>query len=154
LTARGTLLLGGEQGRSGGGAGEKKGLWTSYTPTPSLIATRWLVLSGLVLVALGSRTLATAQDSTLEAVKTRGVLRAGIRFDNPPHSFIDRHGRRVGFDVDIADAVARVLGVKLHKVKVDQLTRISYLKSGKIDMAVASLSHTYKRDQEIDFSQT
>jgi polar amino acid transport system substrate-binding protein len=39
-------------------------------------------------------------------------------------------------------------------VKVDELTRISYLKEGKIDIAAASMSHTVKREKEVDFSQT
>jgi polar amino acid transport system substrate-binding protein len=92
--------------------------------------------------------------SVLDAVKKRGVVRAGIRFDNPPHSFIDNRGRWLGFDVDIAEAIAAQLGVRLEKVKVDELTRISFLKSGQIDMAVASMSHTVKRDMEVDFSIT
>ena len=81
-------------------------------------------------------------------------MRAGIRTDNPPHGFITHDGNWVGFDVDIAEAVAKELGVKLEKVKVDELTRISYLQTGQIDVAVASMSHTRKRDEQIDFSQT
>jgi polar amino acid transport system substrate-binding protein len=104
--------------------------------------------------ALTSAPPALAQESTFDAVKKRGVLRAGIRFDNPPHSYLDEKGRWLGFDVEIAEALARELGVKLEKVKVDQLTRISFLQSGQIDVAVASISQTLKRDQQIDFSQT
>jgi polar amino acid transport system substrate-binding protein len=92
--------------------------------------------------------------SQLHAVEERGVIRAGIRFDNPPHSFIDGSGNWVGFDVDIAEALAKELGVRLEKVKVDELTRISFLKNGRIDIAVASMSHTHEREAEIDFSQT
>jgi polar amino acid transport system substrate-binding protein len=97
---------------------------------------------------------ANAQESLLTAVQKRGVLRAGIRFDNPPHSYLDEKGAWVGFDVEIAEALAKELGVKLERVKVDQLTRISFLKTGQIDVAIASMSHTIKRDMEIDFSQT
>ena len=97
---------------------------------------------------------AFAQKSALEGVKERGVLRAGIRFDDPPHGFIAQDGRWVGFDVDIAEALAKALQVRLEKVRVDELTRISFLQNGQIDIAVASLSHTRKRDAQIDFSQT
>jgi polar amino acid transport system substrate-binding protein len=97
---------------------------------------------------------AGAKAGTLAAVKDRGVVRAGIRFDNPPHSFIDDDGDWVGFDVDIAAAVAKQLGVRLERVRVDELTRISFLQNGKIDMAVASMSHTHEREAEVDFSQT
>jgi polar amino acid transport system substrate-binding protein len=44
--------------------------------------------------------------------------------------------------------------VRLEKVRVDELTRISFLKNGRIDVAVASMSHTHEREAEIDFSQT
>ena len=92
--------------------------------------------------------------SRFDEIKERGVLRAGIRFDNPPHSFINEEGDWVGFDVDIAEALAKEMGVKLERVKVDELTRISYLQEGKIDVAVASMSHTIEREEEVDFSQT
>lgn len=116
----------------------------------------WSSVPGIFLLMLAATegAVAYAQSSAINAIQKRGIIRAGIRFDNPPHSFIDAQGRWVGFDVDIAEALAKTLGVKLEKVKVDQLTRISYLKSAKIDIAVASMSHTRKRDQEIDFSQT
>jgi polar amino acid transport system substrate-binding protein len=92
--------------------------------------------------------------SVIDGVMERGVLRAGIRFDNPPHSFIDEGGEWIGFDVDIAAALAEELGVELEMVRVDELTRISFLKNGTIDVAVASMSHTHQRELEIDFSQT
>lgn len=97
---------------------------------------------------------AGASGSKLDQIMERGVIRAGVRFDNPPHSFIDAEGRWVGFDIDIAHAVARQLGVNLELVRVDELTRISYLQGDNIDIAVASMSKTIRRDEEIDFSQT
>lgn len=92
--------------------------------------------------------------SRLERIKQDKVLRAGIRFDNPPHSFIDGDGKWIGFDVDIAQGIADDMGVRLQKEKVDELTRISYLQDRKIDVAVASMSKTVKRGGQIDFSQT
>lgn len=96
---------------------------------------------------------APAADSVLDGVRERGQLRAGIRFDNPPHSFI-RDGDWVGFDVDIAGALARELDVELEAVRVDELSRISFLQNGRIDAAVASMSQTVERHREVDFSQT
>jgi polar amino acid transport system substrate-binding protein len=92
--------------------------------------------------------------SVLDQVKQRGAIRVGIRSDNPPHSFTDDGGNWVGFDVDIANAVAKNLGVRLEPVKVDELTRISYLQNGRIDLAIASISKTKKRAKQVDFSET
>jgi polar amino acid transport system substrate-binding protein len=100
-----------------------------------------LLFGLLVLWTTGSEG-ADAQKSVLDIVKERGVLRAGIRTDNPPHGFITQDGHWVGFDVDIAEAVAKELGVKLEKVKVDELTRISYLQTGQIDIAGARQKRT------------
>jgi polar amino acid transport system substrate-binding protein len=121
---------------------------------PGRLWSLWISLFGLLAFwAIGAGG-AEVQKSVLDVVKERGVLRAGIRTDNPPHGFITQDGNWVGFDVDIAQAVAKELGVKLERVKVDELTRISYLQTGQIDIAVASMSHTRKRDEQIDFSQT
>ena len=115
---------------------------------------RWVWALMFALVCAVGSDAADPQKNVVDTIKARGVLRAGIRTDNPPHGFITPDGNWVGFDVDIAEAVAKELGVKLEKVKVDELTRISYLQTGQIDVAVASMSHTRKRDEQIDFSQT
>jgi polar amino acid transport system substrate-binding protein len=107
----------------------------------------------LSVVTIMSCSQGATHTSQLETIEARGVIVAGIRSDNPPHSYID-NGQLVGFDVDIASGIAKELGVGLEIVRVDELTRISYLVNGKIDIAVASLSHTKARDEVIDFSET
>lgn len=113
-----------------------------------------ITLPLVFIVKISFSSLAVADESVLNTVMKEKLIKVGIRTDNPPHSFIDKTGKWVGFDVDIANALAKQMGVKIKQVAVDELTRISYLKSGKINIAIASMSHTYKRDKEIDFSQT
>jgi len=112
------------------------------------------ILVALVLMVACQARTSTQNENVLDAVKKRGDLHSGIRFDDPPHGYIDGQGLWVGFDVDIAEALAEEMGVILERVNVDELTRISYLKNGKIEVAVASMSHTAKRDEDIDFSQS
>ncbi len=95
-----------------------------------------------------------AAESLYVQIKKAGVLRVGTRVDNPPHSFYNASGAWVGFDLDIANAIAKRWGVRLELVKVDELTRISFLQNGRIDLAIASISKTKKRGQQVDFSQT
>jgi len=95
-----------------------------------------------------------AAGGTLARVREAGVVRAGIRFDFPPVSFVDAEGNWVGFDVELAEALAEKLGVRLEKERVDETTRISFLETGRIDMAVASMNHTRRREEAIDFSQS
>jgi polar amino acid transport system substrate-binding protein len=97
---------------------------------------------------------AKSAESLYNVVKSRDTLRVGVRPDDPPHSSLNAQGKLVGFDVDIATAIARDWGVKLQLVTVNELTRISYLQNGRIDLAVTSISKTVKRAEQIDFSET
>lgn len=92
--------------------------------------------------------------SIYEQVMDEGTAQVGIRFDNPPLSFINDDGEWVGFDVDLANALADKMGIGIEMVRVDESTRISFLQEGKIDMAVASMNHTRQRDDAVDFSIT
>jgi polar amino acid transport system substrate-binding protein len=113
-----------------------------------------LLLMALLAGSLGYPVAAQSPDSTLTRVQDSGQLRAGIRFDNPPFSFITPEGDWVGFDVDLATEIARRLGVELERVQVDETTRISFLQDGSIDVAVASMNHTRRREEAVDFSIT
>jgi polar amino acid transport system substrate-binding protein len=132
------------------------------TPTPYRTRKGILSLSlSLLLIALvalagcaDDNSASAGSDSLLGQIKQRGVVRVGVRVDNPPHSSIDENGKWVGFDLDIANKIAQGLGVRLELVKVDELTRISLIQNGKIDLAVASISKTRKRAQQVDFSST
>jgi polar amino acid transport system substrate-binding protein len=101
-----------------------------------------------------SQVRSASSESLYNAVKSRGTLRVGVRPDDPPHSFLNGQGKLVGFDVDIAAAIARYWHVKLQLVIVNELTRISYLQNGRIDLAVTSISKTVRRAEQIDFSGT
>lgn len=92
--------------------------------------------------------------SKLDQVKEAGQVRVGIRFDNPPLSFIDDEGNWVGFDVDLANALVDQMDLEIEQVRVDETTRISFLQEDKIDMAVASMNHTRSREEAVDFSIT
>lgn len=117
---------------------------------------KYLAVLLLVLSVLfsSSGTHAQGGDSTLDRVQEEGVVRIGVRFDNPPLSFIDEDGNWIGFDVDLANEIAERLGVEIEMVRVDEVTRISFLQEGQIDLAVASMNHTRSREEAVDFSIT
>jgi polar amino acid transport system substrate-binding protein len=111
----------------------------------------FLLVVGVMISACGAT---SSDEAVYDRIRDEGVVRVGIRFDNPPLSYVDEDGQWVGFDVDLANELAKRLGVQLEKVRVDETTRISFLQEGKIDMAVASMNHTRQRDDAIDFSVT
>ena len=93
--------------------------------------------------------------SSLDRIKKAGVIVMGTSADFPPyesHQLINGEDKIVGFDVDIAQAVAKGLGVKLkiEDMKFDGL--IAALQAGKIDMIVAGMTPTPERAKSVDFS--
>src|SRR3546814_13115186 len=60
----------------------------------------------------------------------------------------------LGFDVDIVRKIAEESGVPVEFVAVTSPTRIPMLASGNVDLVAASMTHTKKRDEAIDFSIT
>ena len=118
--------------------------------------TRLLGSMLVMLVAmLGTARLGEAQ-STLDMVKKRGSLIAGVKTDFPPFGTIDASGKNVGFDVDVAHAFARALFGDEHKVELVAVTsgnRIPFLQSGKIDIIIATVTVTDERRQVVEFSE-
>lgn len=113
-----------------------------------------MIVLAALMAACGSAEPEATSSSTLDAVTEAGTIRIGVRNDNPPLSFIDDSGEWVGFDVDLADAMAAQLGLDYELVVVDGTTRISFLQEGQVDMSIASMNHTRSRDDAIDFSIT
>jgi polar amino acid transport system substrate-binding protein len=91
--------------------------------------------------------------STLDEVKERGVVRIGSGTTVPPMNYIDENGVWTGFDLDLGDAIAKKLGVKVERVNVNNKTRVAFLATGRIDLTVSSMSHTKSRDEQIDYAE-
>ncbi len=92
---------------------------------------------------------------TLQDVKTRGKLIAGVKTDYPPLGFLDKKGVNKGFDIDIAKALSKELFGNegaIQFVPVTSGNRIAFLTSKKIDIIVATLTITEERKREVDFS--
>ena len=114
---------------------------------------RWIFFSVLVIVSL--LFAGTALAGTLQDVKARGKLLAGVKTDFPPFGFVDEKGVNKGFDVDIAKALAKELFGKdtaVEFVAVTSANRIPFLTTNKIDIILASMTITEERKKVIDYS--
>ncbi len=106
-------------------------------------------------LVLGSAGLADAQ-STLEVVKKRGKLLAGVKTDFPPFGTVDAAGKNLGFDVDVAHLFAKALFRDENQVELVAVTsgnRIPFLQSGKVDIIIATVTITDERRQVVEFSE-
>ncbi len=106
-----------------------------------------------ILVLVLAMALSVAQAGTLEDVRHRGVLVAGVKDSLPPFGYVDPASRAiVGYDVDFVRALADRLGVKLELKPVTSANRIPQLVSGNIDIIAATMTKNPERAQQIDFS--
>jgi polar amino acid transport system substrate-binding protein len=97
----------------------------------------------------------TAHANKLEDIKARGTLIAGVKDAVVPFGFVDEETNQlVGMDVDICRYIADKLGVKLQLKPVTSATRIPMLAQGSIDIAAATMTHKFAREDTIDFSIT
>ena len=93
----------------------------------------------------------SAQESTLDVVKKRGTLIAGVKNDYPPAGYLNSNGDWVGLDVDMAKYIAKKLGVKLQMEAVSSRTRIPMLVNNNVDLII-NINPTRERAQTIDFT--
>ncbi len=84
-------------------------------------------------------------------VKSRGRLVVGVNIPYAPNEFRDGYGQLVGFDVDLMNAVARVLGVTPEYREVDFDTILPSVQAGDFDLGMSSVTDTTERERVADF---
>jgi polar amino acid transport system substrate-binding protein len=92
----------------------------------------------------------------LARVRERGVLRWGGDVQGgEPYVFEDpgRPGRRIGFEVDLAEAIAREIGVRAQFVQNDWTHLVPGLERGTFDVALNGLEVTPARAGRILFTR-
>ena len=93
--------------------------------------------------------------SDLSKIKERDQLIVGVKIDTPPFGYLDKQGKNIGFDVDLAKLITReLLGDenKLILVPVNPANRIMKLSADEVDMVIATMSITPNRQMIVNFS--
>lgn len=80
-----------------------------------------------------------------------GVLSVGSCLDYPPFESVEG-GDEVGFDVDLAEAIAERLGLTVEWVRADFDTIFTAVASDQFDMVAAASTITDEREEVVDFS--
>jgi arginine/ornithine transport system substrate-binding protein len=86
------------------------------------------------------------------AADVKKKLRIGTEGAYPPFNFKDNNGKLAGFDIEIADALCKEMGMDCEFKEQDWDGLIPGLLSKKFDAIVASMSITDERKQKVDFS--
>lgn len=102
--------------------------------------------SGIAVVA-GDPT-----EHTVEAIQARGKLIVTTEATYPPMEFLDEEGNIIGLDASIAQALADDLGVELEMQNIEFSMVVPEVQNGNADMAIAGLSPTAERKENVDMS--
>lgn len=110
----------------------------------------------IALAALGIALLSVQAHATqLDDIKKKGEIVIGTLGIDEPNSFVDPATREyIGYEIDLAKAVAAKLGVKPVFKQVAVAARIPELQQGHIDLLAASLTHNKERESQVDFGLT
>lgn len=119
-----------------------------------------VMTAALLLSGCGSSTsVPTAKSSNasdIQAIKDRGVLKAGVKVDVPKFGYKDpQSGNIEGFEVDIVKALSKkILGDenKVELVGVSAKTRGALIDNSELDVIVATVTITEERKKSYNFS--
>lgn len=114
------------------------------------------LMAGVMAVSLAGCGNSTKSDKDkLDIVKDNGKIVVGMSADYAPyefHAIIDGKDKVVGFDVDLANEIAKDLGVDLEIKEMDFDALISALKADQVDAVISGMNPTDSRKEQIDFS--
>ena len=113
------------------------------------------VLSLVLVVCLSVTMLcACGSDSKTEAKKESDkTLSMATNAEFPPYEYVDGD-KVVGIDVDIAQAIADKLGMKLKVDNINFDSIIPAVTSGKDQIGIAGMTVTDERKQSVDFTDS
>jgi polar amino acid transport system substrate-binding protein len=104
----------------------------------------------------GSSSAAVAKVDSIAAlvpdkIKSSGKLIVGVNVPYAPNEFKDSSGKIVGFDVDLMDAVATVLGLKAQYTEAAFDKIIPAIQAGTYNVGMSSFTDNKEREKTVDF---
>ncbi len=79
-------------------------------------------------------------------------VRVAVEGAYPPFSYVQPDGSLAGFDIDMARALGKAMGVEIQLVQQDWDGMIPGLLARKYDAIIASMSITEERKKKVDFT--
>jgi len=88
----------------------------------------------------------------VDTIIAAGVVRIGVSADLPPFGVLGDDGKLEGYDVDVANLLAKALGVRAELRPLRSGDRVASLLTHKVDLVVANLGVNPERARSITFS--
>jgi cystine transport system substrate-binding protein len=108
----------------------------------------------LTLTACGTNSgdSSAAAKNLYEQIKSSGTIKIGTEGTYAPFTFHDKDGKLTGFDIEIANEVAKRLGVKAEYIETQWDGMFAGLDSKRFDMIANEVGISPDRQQKYDFS--
>jgi cystine transport system substrate-binding protein len=113
---------------------------------------RQFILGSLSLV-LGAGLVGTSSAADLlQDIQQKGAIKVGLEGTYPPFNYQDESGKLTGFEVELAEALAKELGVKaeFQPTKWDGI--LAALESKRLDVVINQVTISDERKKKYDFS--
>ncbi len=94
------------------------------------------------------------KESAADAIKKKGKLVVGTATGYYPFEMTDKAGQLVGFDIEVAKALGKELGVEIEFQNYAFSGLIPALQANKVDLVIAGMTITDKRKEVVDFSDS
>ena len=88
----------------------------------------------------------------LSTILKKGEIVIGTTGTQPPYSMKAKSGELIGYEIDLAKALAKNMGVKLKLVEMPFSNLLAALKTGKIDAVMSGMTMTPERNLEVLFA--
>jgi len=111
---------------------------------------RTILLSAMLVLGTALSSAALAGD-TLQRVIDFKTLKVGTSAGQPPFSMADRDGKLMGFDLDLAKALANAMRVKLEVKVMPFGDLMNALDEGQVDMVISGVAITPQRAEQATF---
>ncbi|WP_417453569.1 cystine ABC transporter substrate-binding protein [Kiloniella sp.] len=92
-------------------------------------------------------------EKLLSTIKDRGTILIGLEATYPPFNYQDENGELVGFEVDVAKAVAERIGVNAEFVPTKWDGMLAGLETKRFDIVTNQVTITEERQKKYDFTQ-
>ncbi|CUS25756.1 Amino acid ABC transporter solute-binding protein [Paucilactobacillus oligofermentans DSM 15707 = LMG 22743] len=116
-----------------------------------------VVVAGLALLTIGLAGCSNSSDNSVKNIKDKGTLVMGTSADYAPFEFpIVKNGKKTvtGYDIFIAQQIAKDMGVKLKITNTEFPSLITDLKNKKVDIVLAGMVSTDERKKQVSFSDS
>ena len=99
----------------------------------------------LAMTPLTAGSSEITKSSLLEKIRAQGVMTVGVKTDFAPFGFLSKDGKHQGFEIDLAQRIAKEIGVRAETAGVSTANRFQRLEQGAIQVVIATAADTRAR---------